>query len=284
MNGNNILKRLKVNRETDLKTFLAEELKISKSKAKDLIDTKNVFVNGERVWIATHKLKKGDLVELPFFNSFKNEDYKIEKNILYEDDFIIAIQKPPFYESNKSKNSVEYLLRNFKRDKNIEAIHRLDRETSGVLLFAKNKKVFYKFKDLWSERRVKKVYLAISYGSADFKRKFINLPVDRKIAKSDVYVLDKNNEFTLFKIDLKTGRKHQIRIHLAKIGYPIIGDKIYGLKKINDFRLKSINRQMLHAYTLEFIHPYYKKLMKIKASIYPDFKKSLRILKLRFNG
>ena len=281
MNGNNILKRLKVNRETDLKTFLAEELKISKSKAKDLIDTKNVFVNGKRVWIATHKLKKGDLVELPFLNSFKSEDYKIEKNILYEDDFIIAIQKPPFYESNKSKKSVEYLLRDFKRDKNIEAIHRLDRETSGVLLFAKNKKVFYKFKDLWSKKRVKKIYLAISYGSADFKRKFINLPIDRKIAKSDVYVLDKNKEFTLFKIDLKTGRKHQIRIHLAKIGYPIIGDKIYGLKKLDDLRLKSINRQMLHAYEISFIHPFTKKKTAIKAPIYPDFKRAIKLLKLK---
>ena len=276
------MKRLKVDRRIDLKTFLAEKLNLSKRKAKDLIDTKNILVNNRRVWIANYQLDIGDTVEIPPFNFKDREIFSVKDSILYEDDFIIAVQKPPFLESNNSKNSVEHHLRQFKNDKNIEAIHRLDRETSGVLLFAKNRKIFYKFKDLWSEKKVKKIYLAVSYGSADFKRKIINFPVDKKIAKSDVSVLSKNDRFTLFKIDLKTGRKHQIRIHLAKIGFPIVGDKVYGLKKLEDELTKNIKRQLLHSYEISFIHPFAKKKTVIKAPIYSDLKKALKVLNLRF--
>lgn len=275
------MKRFKVDKRTDLKNFLAERLNLSKKKAKELIDSKSILVNSKRVWIANHILNVGDVVEIPSFNFSYDKNFSIKDSILYEDEFIIAIQKPPFFDSNKSKNSVEYHLQQFKKDKKIEAIHRLDRETSGVLLFAKNKKVFNKFKELWTEKKVKKLYLAISYGSANFKRKVVNIPVDKKIAKSDISVLSKNDRYTLFKIDLKTGRKHQIRIHLAEIGFPIIGDKVYGLKKIEDNLTKDIKRQMLHAYEISFIHPFIKKKIIIKAPIYKDFKKALKVLNLK---
>ena len=275
------MEKFRVNKEIDLKSFLAEKLGISKSKAKELIDTRNVLVNNRRVWIANHKLNIGDTVEIPSFNFHYEKNFSVKNSILYEDDFIIAVQKPPFLESNKSKNSVEFLLQQYKSDRKIEAIHRLDRETSGVMLFAKNKKVFYKFKDLWVEKKIKKIYLAISYGSADFKRKVVNIPVEKKYAKSEISVISKNERFTLFKVDLKTGRKHQIRIHLSKISFPIVGDKIYGAKIIEDSLLKSIKRHMLHAYEISFIHPFTKKKTVIKAPVYPDFKRTIRLLKLK---
>jgi 23S rRNA-/tRNA-specific pseudouridylate synthase len=81
-------------------------------------------------------------------------------------------------------------------------------------------------------------------------------------------------------VKIKTGRKHQIRIHLAKIGHPIVGDKIYSFKNIDDPVLKGVNRHMLHSYELEFIHPFKKKKIKIKAPIYSDFEKLKRKLKL----
>jgi len=129
------MKKFPVNKETDLKSFISEVLGLTKNKAKEIIDSKNVFVNSKRVWIASHTLKKGDIVEIADIdNSFS---WKPEKSVIYEDQFILAVQKPPFLESEGRKGSVEYQLRKV-LDRRLKAIHRLDRETSGVLLFAKN--------------------------------------------------------------------------------------------------------------------------------------------------
>lgn len=265
------MKKFIVNKPRDLKSFLAESLNISKSKAKELIDTKNVLVNNKRVWIANHNLNMGDIVEISLFNK-KNLNFKFsEKNIIYQDDYIIAINKPPFYISENKKGSAEDLLRK-KFGKSIKAIHRLDFETSGVLLFAKNYKIFEKFKKLWEDKRVKKLYLAISHNKAGFKKKVISINIEKKPAKSIILTLKTNQNYSLFKIDIKTGRKHQIRIHLSKAGHPIVGDKTYGYKIVKDPLLKEVKRQMLHAKSLEFIHPFLKKYIKIKAPIFEDFK------------
>jgi RluA family pseudouridine synthase len=251
------MKKLVVDFPSDLKSFLAERLKISKNKAKELIDTKNILVNNKRIWIATYNLKKGDIVELPLFENEKESFvFKFStRNIIYEDEYIIGINKPPFYISESKKNSIEDLLRK-KFGKQIKAIHRLDFETSGVLLFAKNYKVFEKFKRLWEDKKVKKIYLAISHNQAKFKRKVISSTIDGKPAKSTVFTRKTNFNYSLFEVDIKTGRKHQIRIHLSKIGHPIIGDKLYGYKVLNDPVIKQVKRQMLHALSLQFTHPF----------------------------
>ncbi len=271
------MEKFHVDREVDLKTFISEKLNVSKKKSKEIIDSKNVYVNSKRVWIASHTLKKGDIVEVSQINTPK---WSIDNAIIYEDDFIIAVQKPPFVESENKKGSVEDLLRKYKKDKNIKAIHRLDRETSGVLLFARNMKIFNKFKDLWHKKEVNKRYLAISHNEANFKKKVINEAVEKKYAKSIVKTLKTKNGFSLFEVEIKTGRKHQIRIHLKKIGYPIVGDKVYGLKKVEHPLLKSVKRQMLHAYNLSFFHPYLKKKISITVKPYPDFEHFGKLVKL----
>jgi RluA family pseudouridine synthase len=272
------MKRLKVDKNIDLKTFLSEKLKISKNKAKEIIDNKNVFVNNKRTWIASYELKKGDIVEVS--NVFETiSDENLEKNILYEDKFIIAVNKPPFLESNKKKQSVEYLIRKIYKNNKIEAIHRLDRETTGVLLFAKNKSIFEKFKENWN-KITDKYYLAIVHGEVKFKKKIVNFPIDKKIAKSEIKRLSVSKDFSLVEVKIKTGRKHQIRIHLAKIGHPIVGDKTYGFKIIENPLLKNINRHMLHAHRLELYHPFLKKKIKIKAPLYKDFEKLKEKLRL----
>jgi len=265
-----IMKKFIVNKPQDLKSFLAENLKVSKNKAKELIDTKNILVNSKRVWIANHNLNVGDIVEVSLLNS-KNLKFKFsEKNIVYEDNYIIAVNKPPFYISENKKASIEDLLRK-RLGKSLKAIHRLDFETSGVLLFAKNYKIFEKFKKLWKDKKVKKLYLAIAHNKANFKKKVISINIEKKPAKSTVFALKTAQNYSLFKIDIKTGRKHQIRIHLSKVGHPIVGDKTYGYKTVEDPLLKEVKRQMLHARSLEFIHPFLNKHIRIEAPTFEDF-------------
>ncbi len=272
------MKKLVVEKRTDLKTFVSEKLKITKKQAKRLIDKKNVFVNNKRVWISSHTLNPKDIVEINFDYSFKKEISK--SDVLYEDEYLLAVQKPPFIESNGKKNSVETQLREIFNNKKIVAVHRLDRETSGVLLFAKDFKTFEKLKHLWTERNIKKVYLSINYGNPNFKFKVIDYPVEKKFAKSIFKLLKKRENFNLFEIEIKTGRKHQIRIHSKKLNIPIVGDKLYGLKEINDPVLKIPKRQMLHSYKLSFFHPYLKKKILITAPLFTDFENFGKLVKL----
>ncbi len=258
----------KIKNKTDLKTFLSDTLKISRSKAKDLIDTKNIFVNKKRVWIASFSLKKGDIVYISEINlKQKFNDLKI----IYEDEYIIAINKEAGIISDKNFNSVENLLKKQLNNPDIKAIHRLDKETSGVLLFAKNKKIFEAYKNLWKEKKVKKIYLAVCHNEADFLKKEITIPIENKEAKSLVEKISSENNLTLFKIITGTGRKHQIRIHLTKTGFPVAGDKVYGPNIIKEERLRNIKRQLLHCYELSFPCPFTEKIVTIKAEIPDDF-------------
>ncbi len=262
-----MLKKLKVEKPTTLKEFLAEQLSVSKGKAKKIIDSKVVLVNGKRVWIASHKLKSGDVVEVPKQREKENKNVEV----IYEDEYILAVNKPPFLVSDREKNSVEGILRKT-FDKNIKAIHRLDMETSGVLLFAKNLDVFETFKKNWDSLIREKEYLAISHNTSTFKEKNVDIPIDNKSAMSYVKTLKTSPKFTKFLVKPKTGRKHQIRIHLSKIGHPIVGDKLYGYKTLNDPVTKTVSRHMLHSRKISFFHPLLKKKISISAPVPDDFK------------
>lgn len=269
------MKKLLVKSQQPLKDFLAQSLNISKSKAKEVIDSRNVFINNRRVWIATHVLKPGDVVEIPEVKQTKES----ELQIIYQDSYIIAVNKPPFILSDNSADSLEELLRQYYRDSNIKAIHRLDRETSGVILFGRNYNVYQLFKSLWEDNVISKRYLAISHNEAQFSTKVIDLKIDGKDALSNVRLLKKKNGFSYFEVEIKTGRKHQIRRHLASIRHPVVGDKLYGVKRIDLPFLKKIKRHMLHAYKLEFIHPFTGERVLLKAKIPPDFSSVLHYLK-----
>jgi 23S rRNA pseudouridine1911/1915/1917 synthase len=270
-----MLKRYTVNSPKTLKDFIAESLKISKNQAKDIIDSRNVIVNNKRVWIASHNLKPGDVVEI--IQSESKNDLKI----LYEDDYIIAIDKPPTIVSDKESSSAEDILRKKFKNNKIKAIHRLDKETSGVLLFAKDYKIFEKFKEIWENKNILKIYLAISHNEANFKDFTINQDIDGKQAITHLKVLNKGNGFTYFQVRIETGRKHQIRKHLANIRHPIVGDKIYGIKKFGNNLVKRVARQMLHSHKLVLPHPYLNKKIEITAPIPSDFKNVLNYLNER---
>jgi len=252
----------------DLKSFIAKNFNISKSKAKNIIDGRQVFVNNKRAWIASYVLNKGDIVEIMDFNEKKEIN---EINIIYEDDYIVAVDKPSGIITDKSNNSFENLIRKKLKNENIRAIHRLDKDTSGVLLFAKNDVVFEKFKKLWQEKGVEKIYIAISLNEANFGKKEVKIPIEGKEAISYVEKIAINDGLTLFKIKTFTGRKHQIRIHLAKIGYPVLGDKVYGPNTIKDEKYKKIPRQLLHTFKIIYDCPFKNKKVVIQSGIPDDF-------------
>ncbi len=267
-----MIKKFIVKTPKTLKDFVSESLNISKNQAKDLIDSRNVIVNNKRVWISSHNLKLGDIVEIIISKEEKNIP------IIYEDEYILAVNKPPNIVSDREKNSVEDILRKKFKNEKIKAIHRLDKETSGVLLFAKDYKIFEKFKEIWEDKNVYKIYLAISHNEATFEHFTINKEIDGKEAITHLKLLKKGNGFSYFQVSIETGRKHQIRKHLASIRHPIVGDKVYGVKKIENNLLKRVSRQMLHSYQLILKHPFKDTNINIRADIPPDFRNVLNYL------
>lgn len=256
----------------NLRDFLSLSLGISKNKAKELIDSRCVYVNNKRVWIATHELRKDDVVESnQVIADAKKPRFEEELQVIFEDDTIVAVNKPAMLVTDQEKYSAETILRKKTGCSSLKAIHRLDKETSGVLLFAKNTEVYDRYVELWQDRAVKKTYLAICHNQSGFVQKKIDSEIEGRKAITNVTLLAKRNGFSYFEVDIETGRKHQIRIHLASIRHPIVGDKEYGLKKAENEYIKEVRRQLLHAYRLEFICPFTNQERKFFAVPPKDF-------------
>ncbi|MBP7792885.1 MAG: RluA family pseudouridine synthase [Candidatus Goldbacteria bacterium] len=253
---------------TDLKTFLSRNLNVSRSKAKELIDSKQIFVNNQRTWIATYKLKNGDVIDVPDVIEM-DKTYNVD--VIFEDEYVIAINKPSGLVIDEKNNDFENVLKQAINAPDLRVLHRLDRETTGVLLFAKNKDVFEQFKKLWQEKKVNKVYCAICLNEADFDRKEIRKKIDGKDAESIVETMAVSDGLSCFKITTKTGRKHQVRIHLVGIGYPVLGDKLYGPKIIKQNKFKKITGQLLHSYQLSYVCPWTNREITIKAPLPEEF-------------
>jgi RluA family pseudouridine synthase len=252
--------------KTDLRTFLSKNLGISRSKAKNLIDSRQVFVNNQRAWISTYKLKSGDIIDVPDLIEM-DKTYNID--VIYEDNYVIAINKPSGLVIDEKHNDFENVLKNAINCPELKLIHRLDKETTGVLLFAKNNEIFEKFKNLWQEKKITKIYCAICLNEADFDKKEIKKEINGKEAVSFVETLAISDGLSCFKITTKTGRKHQIRIHLSQTGHPILGDKIYGPNIIKQNKYKKVTGQLLHSYQISYICPWTEREIIIKAPL-PD--------------
>lgn len=228
--------------------LLALELKISNNKAKELIDDGLVFARGAKIAIAREMLDVGTK-----FKVIQRE--AIEK--IYEDDNIIALNKPISITSSQVEEKFGFAL-----------LHRLDKETSGVLLLAKNSDFQKKAIDEFRAKRVKKTYLAIVKGVVKepftideplitLKGKggaFTKLSKYGKEAITHVEPYMISGKKTLLNISIETGRTHQIRVHLASAGYPIVGDEKYGNN--------SSMRMFLHAYKIELLG--YKFIANLK--------------------
>ncbi len=253
-----------------LREFLARRLSISRRAVKRFIDRGWVFVNEVRIFKANHRLSVGDKVEVIVYEP------DLSYEILYEDEYMLAVNKPPFILTNESSQSLESLL---KRDGyKVRAIHRLDLETSGVLLFAKEERVFETFKELFRKREVGKLYRVMVEGRVSRDSFEVNFPVDGKEARSFFRVLERGKIATLLQARIITGRKHQIRIHLSKLGYPVVGEKVYRKGRIREESIRKIPRCMLHCEELSFKRPLGGSFVKIRASIPEDFKEAVREL------
>ena len=271
-----------------LDLFLAgTELNLSRSQAKNWIDEKVILLNGSPTKPSAH-LRTGDQVSgiLPSPRPLALEPEPLPLTILYEDPSIIVVDKPPGMvvhpaPGNPSGTLVNALIHHCTDLAGINGVlrpgivHRLDKETSGVMVVAKDDEAYHQLVKQFKNRIVEKVYLAIARGRFSQNEGSIDLAIGRhpserkrmstrtrrgRPAMTQWKVVERFNDLTLLEIFPKTGRTHQIRVHLSAVGHPLLGDPLYGKKGgLQDPVLKEcsrrLNRQALHAHRLGFIHP-----------------------------
>lgn len=259
-----------------------------------LINLKAVKLNG--VFVNTKNfVKESDSITIDFDYDEDNSNIvptKMDLDIIYEDEWLIIINKPAgiaihpslLHYTNSLSNGVRYYFDSIGLKKKVRPVNRLDSNTSGLVVFAKCEYIQECFIKQMANKTFKKEYLCITEGIFDKKTGIIDLPIARKSGSIIERCIDKNGqnaithyevikEFkncSLVKCLLETGRTHQIRVHMSYIGHPLLGDTLYGKPS------KLINRQALHSYMIEFIHPVYKKVMNFTCDLPEDMKQGLR--------
>ncbi|MDR7238910.1 RluA family pseudouridine synthase [Neobacillus drentensis] len=234
-----------------------------------------VLVNGDSANWNT-PLSKGSKLQL---NLFGEEELQITPNylnvdILYEDDHVIVLNKPPFMNThpndpkadiNTLVNAVQYYMQANGEIRNIRQVHRLDRDTSGAILFAKHALAGAILDNMLEKREIKRTYVALVHGMVKQSKGTIRAAIGRDrhhatkrrvsptgqdaLTHYMVLKVDKAKQMSFVKCWLDTGRTHQIRVHLSYLGHPLVGDILYGGSPV-------VKRQALHAAKLEFIHPF----------------------------
>ncbi len=230
--------------------------------------------------------------------------------IVYEDELILVLNKPTGWVVNESSTTRDTLVvqtwifenYTFQIAKNSEyrsgIVHRLDKETSGILLIAKTKDAFVNLQDQFKSRKVKKTYLALLHGELSVKEGSINVPVGRlpwnrerfgvlpggRNAKTDYLVLktykNKKEIFSLVEFSPVTGRTHQIRIHAKYLNHPIVADTFYAGRKTSRRDKKWCPRLFLHACSIKFTHPEIKNEVSFQTTLHKDLKECLDSLEL----
>ena len=283
------LKEYKVKDNTTLLDFLLANLKgQSRNNIKSLLTHRQVLIDGAPVTQYDFVLSSGDIVMISPAPVRKITNPKEKLDIIYEDDELIAINKPSgllSIASDREKELTAYrLLMDHVRLTNprnrIYVVHRIDKDTSGVLIVAKNEKLRDLLQDRWNDIVKFRGYYAIIEGQLKEKEGRIrswlreastNLmyssrkPGDGKESITNYRVIKEISEYSLLDVNIETGRKNQIRVHMKDLGHNIIGDDRYGATK------NPLNRLGLHAYSLEFVHPVKKKMMKFEAKMPTEF-------------
>ena len=280
---------------TRLDKFLSSSLEISRNQIEYFIKNIGVKVNNKDVKKSSFKLKIDDKIEFEFVH-FKEETSELtvdfDIDILYEDDDLLVINKPPFLIVHPAPSVKEITVVDWLKTKNISLstisaqerhgiIHRLDKETSGAMVIAKTNDAHVVLSKQLEDKSMGRYYIALidiplkddvvvesQIGRSPSNRiKMANLESKGKYAKSKFFKIKKYEKYELILAKLFTGRTHQIRVHLGKLSRHILGDKTYGYQK-ND-----VSRVMLHAYSIYFTHPTSKKQMSITAPLFEDFNK-----------
>ncbi len=264
--------------------------KITRTAAQRLIEEEHILVNGKKQKVS-YKIAEGDKVTVkevkPKEIELKAQNIPIE--IIYEDKDIIVVNKPKGMVVHPANGNPDGTLVNaimaickdslsgIGGEIRPGIVHRIDKDTSGLLIVAKNDEAHVNLSNQLKNHEIKKTYIALVRGQVKENEATINMPIGRsttdrkkmavtkngKNAITHIKVLKRNSKYTLLQVNIETGRTHQIRVHLAQIGYPIIGDSVYSNGK-NEF---GIEGQCLHAQILEFKHPITGKKMKLEAPL-----------------
>lgn len=250
----------------------------SKNNIKSLFKNRQILVNNKVITKHDYKIYKGNRVSINY--NVDRSDNNLD--IIFEDNNIIVINKPSgllTIANNKEKEKTAYhMVREYlnkkKKGSKVFIIHRLDKDTSGIVMFAKNPTIQKLLQYNWDNQVLCREYIAIVEGVLDKKTSTIknylkensttkvystNDKATGKLAITTYKVLKENKKYSLLQVNLKTGRKNQIRVHMSELGNPIIGDKKYGSK------INIINRLGLHASYLEVINPITNNVMKFKS-------------------
>ena len=287
------------NKRTD--AYISEITDYSRTAVQRLIDEEKITINGKIVK-SSYKVQYGDRIEIEEEPAkeieLKAQDIPLE--ILYEDDDIIVVNKPKGMVVHPANGNPDGTLVNAIMAICKESlsgiggeirpgiVHRLDKNTSGAIIIAKNDKAHINLSEQLKKHEIKKTYIALVRGVVKENNASINMPIGRSKKDRKKMDVDKNGkeaithfkvmkrykDSTLLEINIETGRTHQIRVHLSHIGYPIIGDDVYS----NGKNRWNIEGQCLHAKELDFKHPITGKQMHIEAELPEYFKKILEEL------
>ena len=290
---------------TRLDQYLVKQLDLTRTRVQNLIKENNIKVNNEKTKVA-YKIEPNDSVRVYITEvvekDIEAEDIKLD--IVYQDGDIAIINKysgmvvHPAH-GHYSGTLVNAILFQIKDLSGINGemrpgiVHRLDKDTSGLIIVAKNDKAHTKLTEMFKNKEIKKTYLAIvkgkvsketgrietNIGRDEKDRKKMSVSRDEKkgkLAITTYKVIDSNERYSLLDVNIETGRTHQIRVHMKHIGYPILGDIVYGRPD------NKIMRQMLHAYKLEFKHPITSEEMVLEAQLPKDFVEALGYAQLQY--
>ena len=287
--------------------YLSEKLEdTSRVTIQRLLEKGKILVNGKKVK-ASYKVQEGDKIqveeETPVETHIKAQNIPLD--IIYEDNDIIVVNKPKGMVVHPANGNPDGTLVNaimaickdslsgIGGEIRPGIVHRLDKDTSGVIVVAKNDKAHINLSEQIKEHKVKKTYIALVRGIVKENEATINMSIGRsekdrkkmavtkkgKEAITHFKVLERYDNYTLLQVQIETGRTHQIRVHLAQVGYPIVGDEVYSNGK-NEWNIQG---QCLHAKSLEFIHPGTGQKVYMEAELPKYFKEILNDLEKRKN-
>lgn len=268
--------------ERSLQDFLAQYMGASRRVAKQHIDGRVVWVNGRCVWMARHRLRRGDVVRLAGAVASPTARSALPKSlkVLFEDADFLVVDKPAGLLANASDASAEAVVRAQTGIAGVCAAHRLDRDTTGCLLMAKSKAAYEAAVEVFRQHRVAKTYRCIVYGKWDATSTTLDLPIEGERALTNVACVRANDAASHLVVRIETGRTHQIRRHLAMARHPVIGDRQYGPKEVEDPELQTVDRPLLHAVEMQIDHPTRGGVLKVFSPLPPEFHRWLKALKL----
>lgn len=284
--------------ESKVRDYLKYEENLSSRFIKNAAMDKRLWVNNEKVKL-NYVLKEGDIIKVDVekdeTQNIQGEDLNIE--VVHEDEDLLVVNKPPFmvvhptkrHQSGTLANGVIYHFRKNNDSSIVRLVSRLDRDTSGLIMIAKNQFSHMNLAKSMEKNEVKKSYLAIIHGHLDKAEGTIDLPIGRlenetirrgvtedgQRSVTHYKVIESYERGSLLELVLETGRTHQIRVHLSHIGHPIYGDTLYGEEDDSDL----IERQALHAYGLKVPHPRSGNILDFHSELPEDMKKLLELLK-----